>query len=235
MLDIPLYRGGRPRAWSDLSDDEKRRLSDALVNALGGNAKGLIGEIYSVNRYEKGSGMHDAKEFSTVLNSCGRYDDAATGARICAGDLSAIADADRHRQEHRKNIAQAMAMIRDGHLMRLRINLQFFDAGDRIRDTVVGIVAGMILSSDLADPDIPLLGLAKSPDGTKVSARAPKELVRKGLNLSDIMRDAAAEVGGMGGGHAVAAGATVPEDRAMEFVDIVDRKIGDKLRSLSPS
>ncbi len=68
-----------------------------------------------------------------------------------------------------------------------------------------------------------------------MSARAPKELVRKGLNLSDIMRDAAAEVGGMGGGHAVAAGATVPEDRAMEFVDIVDRKIGDKLRSLSPS
>lgn len=105
VLDIPLYRDGRPRTWCDLSDDEKGRLSGALENALGGNSKGLIGEIYTVNRYAGGSGMHDAKEFSTVLNSCGRYDDAETGARICAGDLSALKDAERHRQEHRKNIA----------------------------------------------------------------------------------------------------------------------------------
>lgn len=128
-----------------------------------------------------------------------------------------------------------MAMIRENHLMRSRTNLQFFDAGDQVRDTVVGIVAGMVLSSDMADPGVPLLGLAKSPDGTKVSARAPKELVRKGLNLSDIMRDAAAEVGGMGGGHAVAAGATVPEDRAMDFVEIVDGMIGERLRAIGPS
>lgn len=145
VLDIPLFREGRPRTWNDLDAGEKERLQNALTGALGGDAGGLIGEIYSVTRYPPGSGMHDAKEFSTTLNSCGRYDDAETGARICAGDPEAMKDAERHRREHRKNISSAMELIRSNHLMRTRSNLQYFDAGDAVRDTVVGIVAGMVL------------------------------------------------------------------------------------------
>lgn len=68
-----------------------------------------------------------------------------------------------------------------------------------------------------------------------MSARAPKELVGRGLNMSDIMRDSAQAVGGMGGGHAIAAGATIPRDRVEEFIDAVDAMIGDRMRDLSPS
>lgn len=235
VLDIPLYAGGRPRTWQDLSGEERLRLTDALAGALGGETKGLIGEVYTVNRYPVGSGMHDAKEFATILNSCGRYDDAETGVRICAGDLRALDDAEEHRREHRRCISSALKMVRGNRLMRTRGNLQFFDAGDSIRDTVVGTVTGMVLKSDLADPGMTVMGFAVSADGVKVSARAPRELVDRGLNLSDVMREAAASVGGVGGGHSVAAGATVPADRVQDFIEAADAIIGRRLREIGPS
>ena len=42
--------------------------------------------------------------------------------------------------------------------------------------------------------------------GVKVSARAPRELVARGLDLAAIMRDASKRFGGEGGGHHGAAG-----------------------------
>jgi RecJ-like exonuclease len=63
----------------------------------------------------------------------------------------------------------------------------------------------------------------------KVSARGTPGLTRRGLDLSAVMREAAAAVGGEGGGHDVAAGATVPADTEAEFVAVADRLVGEQL------
>jgi single-stranded-DNA-specific exonuclease len=44
-----------------------------------------------------------------------------------------------------------------------------------------------------------------------------------------VMGTAATAVGGEGGGHDVAAGATVPKTARTEFIDQVDRIVGDQL------
>lgn len=117
--------------------------------------------------------------------------------------------------------------------------VQWFDAGERIRDTIVGIVAGMALGSEGIAADRPIIAFAtKNDDGAdtdenperKVSARGTNQLVQQGLNLSAVMDDAAEAVGGGGGGHDVATGATIPAGREIAFVERVDELVAEQLQ-----
>jgi len=56
----------------------------------------------------------------------------------------------------------------------------------------------------------------------KVSARANLDLVKKGVNLGDLMREGCKIVGGEGGGHSIAAGARIPKEGVEKFMEILD-------------
>jgi RecJ-like exonuclease len=125
--------------------------------------------------------------------------------------------------------------------------LQYFHAEQEIPETVVGIVAGMLLGSADAneernqdeqveydfkvDCSVPIIAFARSVDeeNIKVSARATRELVLKGLDLSVAVRIASVKVGGSGGGHRIAAGATIPLGKESEFLDAIEALISSQL------
>jgi len=231
-LRIDLKDNGRWRTWNCLSDDEKDAVKITLIELIeraGGNAERLMGEVYTLPKFEKGTELRDAKEYATLLNSCGRYDDAATGMRICLGDKSALADAAKNRSEHRKQLSIAMNYIKQNNVIRVRRFVQHFHGGDEIRDTIIGIAAGMILGSDGVRNDIPIIAFANADDGVKVSARADKSLAAKGLDLSIAVKTAAEKVGGFGGGHNVAAGATIPAGKEYEFIHIIESIIAAQI------
>lgn len=229
-LDIPLKENGRWRMWNDLSPEEKDRVTDALMEMVDFDVRNRIyGEMYTFPKMPAGTGLRDAKEYATVLNSCGRYDDAETGMRICLGETDALKTAERNRAEHRKHISSAISYIKENHLIRERKFIQYFDAGSEIRETVVGIVAGMVLNSPECNPNLPIIAFVDAEDGTKVSSRANRNLVDRGLNLSEIMKTASGIVGGMGGGHSVAAGATIPPDKKEEFLDVVEDLVASQI------
>ncbi len=232
-LGIPIKKDGKARVWNDLDPEEKEKLIDTVMDLMGSeDAKRLYGEMYTFPKQPARTGLRDAKEFATILNSCGRYDDAETGMRICSGDPSALADADRNRTEHRKHISSAMSYIRNNHLIRERRFVQYFEAGTEIRETVVGIVAGMVLNTPECRSDLPILGFVEADDGIKVSARANRFLVDRGLDLSKIMKTAAELVGGFGGGHSIAAGATIPPGTEERFLDIVEDLVSSQVERI---
>jgi len=103
-------------------------------------------------------------------------------------------------------------------------NIQYFHAGDKILDTIVGIVAGM--SYTFSNRNKPIIAFAENEDGIKVSARATKNLVEMGIHLANAIKIAAEKVGGIGGGHNIAAGATIPKGSENEFLKILDEIIG---------
>lgn len=223
FLNIPVKRNNEWRTWNDLDPSEKERIIDNVLELVPTDQQSRIyGEVYTLPKFAKGTGLRDAKEYSTVLNSCGRYDDAETGLRICCGDASALKDAERNRADHRRHISTALSYVKDNHLIRVRRFIQYFDAGPNIRETVVGIVAGMLLNSSECRSNLPIIAFVDADDGVKVSARANRELVDRGLDLSSVMKTAAELTGGYGGGHSVAAGATIPADKKEEFLDIVE-------------
>ena len=243
---IPLKEDGRWRCWADLRPEEKERVVSVLRQILdnSGTADGasrLMGEVYSLIREEPRTVMHDAKEFATLLNSCGRYEKAPTGLEVCIKGPHLKREREnalRNLQNHRDNLKGAIEMVKGKDRIVLG-SVQYLRNGDGtfclpVEDTVVGIVAGMLLGSGDIPSDRPLLAFAVSVDEnnvemTKASARGTKELVEKGLDLSSAMRRASESVGGTGGGHNIAAGATIPPGKEADFLAEIDRIISAQM------
>jgi RecJ-like exonuclease len=235
MIDakVRLREGERWRAWVDLNRGERMRIIQRLEELLAkhGQPTKLTSEVYILTREEPGTTLHDAKEFATLMNSCGRYERGDVALAVAKGDRGeALREAMGLQQGHRRNLVDCLQVVRDVGITPMD-GLQYFDAGDRIMDSVVGTVAGMALNSDCARRDIPIFGLTKAEDGIKVSARGTRDLVARGLNLSAIMKEAAERVGGFGGGHNIAAGATIPEGRETEFLSIASKMVVKQLEA----
>ena len=231
-LGVPLKSGERWLSWGEMDPGDRGKIASALTVHLvkrGAGAEGakrLIGEVYVLSREEPRTELRSAKEYATLLNSCGRYDKAPVGLAVCKGDRDeAMAAARKLLGGHRRNLVEYMGLVRELGI-RTRGSVQYFDGGDKVLDSVVGIVAGMILGSGEmeVDPAKPLFGIADSSDDpgmAKVSGRTTRRMVQSGVNLGRAMAEAAAQLEGVGGGHDIAAGAKVPRGKEMEFLDKV--------------
>jgi RecJ-like exonuclease len=88
----------------------------------------------------------------------------------------------------------------------------------------------MAMGADGIDRGTPMFAFAsKSASETKVSGRGTQSLVRTGLDLGAVMGTAGGAVGGKGGGHDVAAGATIPAGQEEAFIAEADRIVGEQL------
>jgi RecJ-like exonuclease len=221
----------------DLADDEKRTVASALVRRAvsrgvpAEKVDRLVGTTYLLADEEPGTELRDASEFSTLLNATARYGRADVGLAVCLGDRDRALDrARRLLAEHRRNLSQGVDLVEEEGVERGE-HVQWFHAGDRIRETIVGIVAGMALGADGVSRQRPIVAFADKADeaAVKVSGRAPPGMVRRGVDLSAVMSDAAAAVDGEGGGHDVAAGATIPAGAEDEFLARADAVVGEQL------
>ncbi len=227
-------------AWNELPPDQKRLVVSELVRHMldrGVGAKEterLIGEGYTLLREERGSPLRDAKEFGTLINACGRYDRAETGRRVCRGDRGeALEEAFSLLRGHREALVRSLDFIDEIGIQQMAA-IQYFHGADKIRDTVVGIAAGMAYSAPGVSKAMPIVAFANAEDGVKVSCRGTRDLLAQGLDLAAVMREASRAVGGEGGGHRVAAGATIPPGKEEEFLALVDRMVSEQLGRNQP-
>jgi single-stranded-DNA-specific exonuclease len=243
-LGIELKDGDSWRTWTDLTLDEKQKIISELKELLLAARRRqetvdrLVGKVYVFGKEDKGSPLRDAKEFATLLNACGRHGRPEVGLKICMGDRAdALAEGAVLLRDHKSAISKALAWAKGSGVIRMK-SIQFFDAEDEIEDTIVGTVAGMLLGSEGADRTAPMVAFAESTEFSeepkvKASARGTQDLVSKGMDLSLAMRTAAEKVGGVGGGHNIAAGATIPAGRKEEFLDTLDSIVASQLTSRS--
>jgi RecJ-like exonuclease len=224
------------RRWVDLDRAEQQAVTSGLVERAvrsgvpARKAENLVGTTYTLTGEPVGTELRDASEFSTLLNATARYERADVGLAVCRGDRdAALARARRLLRDHRRNLSAGLDWVKRTGVTSEE-HLQWFDAGEEIRETIVGIVAGMAVGTSGVDRNRPIVAFArKSDEETKVSARGTPALVGRGLDLSTVMGEAADAVGGGGGGHDVAAGATIPAGREREFVVEEDRIVGEQL------
>jgi RecJ-like exonuclease len=262
------------RRWVDLTDDERQTVASALVQRAVSRGvspdriEGLVGTTYTLVEEPKGTELRDVSEFSTLLNATARYERADVGLAVCLGNRDgALERARTLLANHRRNLSEGIQLVeREG--VTKEEHVQWFHAEDRIRETIVGIIAGMAVGADGIDRGTPIIAFADKTDedgasgesgdtgecadageggdadddndadeGTdanevtevKVSSRGTPALTRRGLDLSAVMREASQAVGGDGGGHDVAAGATVPKGTESEFVERADELVGEQL------
>ncbi|MFM7796003.1 MAG: DHH family phosphoesterase, partial [Candidatus Nitrosotenuis sp.] len=114
---IELKDGGRWRTPSDLTEEEKRIIIESITKfASNQNASQImeefVGHTYTFPVEEPRSFLRDAREFSTMLNSCGRIGRSGVGIAICMGDRNKILqEGENILLEYRKLIRDYMNIL----------------------------------------------------------------------------------------------------------------------------
>ncbi len=237
-LGIKMKDGDNWRNWTHLSKNERRTIISGiscllLTKGFGHKiTKRLVGEVYILEKEKEGTELRDAKEFATLLNSTARYGQCEVGLNVCLGDRNKWFKKARNLLKgHRHNLVEGLQFAKDKGIEK-REYLQFFHSGTGIRDTIIGIIANMLLNSEETSNDLPLIGFAdKDNNEVKASARGTQELIEKGLDLSLAMKKSAEVLNGVGGGHNIAAGATIPKGKEEEFLDLLEKEIKTQLSS----
>ncbi|MDG6985882.1 MAG: DHH family phosphoesterase [Nitrososphaerota archaeon] len=227
-----LKDGGVWRTVSSLSQDEKRRLVEVLAGSLGAQEgatealTSLFGEVYTLQFEDPFTPLRDAREFGTLLNSCGRMGAASVGISICLGDRSrALKDAMRILSEYRQGINKALEAVNSDPTRTEQHDRVIVIKGEgAVDERLLGPVIS-ILTSSPPFKDKVVVGSAASKGGfLKISSRVGDSFDGQ-VNLGLIMREAAQEVDGVGGGHAMAAGARIPASSSEAFSKSVVGKV----------
>ncbi len=234
-LDIPLKdHHDNYRSYEDLSEEEKRKFSSALIMHLNDfntpewKIKELIGEVYTLEKEYKKSPLRDAKEFATVLNACGRNAKTDIALAVCLGDRDPFGEYGRALsmlQIHKENLRAGIEFVQKNGIEEKK-SFYFFDARGEINESIVGVIAGMLYGGVIAE-NKPIIALAENEDGTiKISGRATSTLVKKGINLGGVFKEISKEIEGCeGGGHNVAAGLKLPKEKKEEFLNLLEEKL----------
>ncbi len=236
-LEIPHSVNGKARRIVDLSSDEKQRLASALIQRLlraGASpeiAESIVGENYTFVNEPEDSELKDAKEYATLLNSCGKHKRADIGIAIIVGDRGALEEARNLVEEHKNTIVEGLKWLYENPLKIKRSDvLQWFNVERDVDDSIIGTVAMMGMGANILDRSIPVVAIAKMDENMyKVSARGTREMVDRNVDLAEAVRVAAKKVGGEGGGHDVAAGAVIPAGKEEEFIKFVETIIRRQL------
>ncbi len=209
-------RKGKWRRLCDLSKEEEKKLATVLVLeniSEGGTAGDLIGTIYVLKN------NYDIREFSSVLNACGRLEKPAEGLRICIGAGENI---DKILHEYRKKIATAVFWAKKNMAsFVVTKSATYIPAGGNIDENIIGTVVSILLKKDVKTDVVVGFGNA-GRDWVKVSARAKPKAV--GVDLGSVVRKVVEKLGGEseGGGHSHAAGAKIPKGSEMKFVELAE-------------
>ncbi len=195
----------------------------------------IVGDAYTFLNEEIGSFLRDGSEFSTAMNACGRNHKESIGVDILKGDrLVALDELEVVSKTHKRNLAVSISKVADNsHSEIIELdNFQYFDCSDfdeDIASNIIGSITGMVLGYCNCWKK-PILGFGRPNDGQiKVSLRCSKLLAYDGIHFGNMIREIAGEVGGTGGGHAIACGAYIPTDKKSEFIDKFNRELEGKI------
>ncbi len=209
----------------DLDESQKRLLASAIIVRL--LSQKLLPEIvegFVTKKYWLPHWNLYATDLSNYINSCGRMDNTGTGLALCLGDEKALHKAKELRKAYKDELRRDLLRLESegAHDMK---NIQFFYAEN---PSLAGANAGLGMMY-LFDQEKPTLALSVLEKETRISSRGTRYLTSKGLDLAYACRLAAKEVGGRGGGHPVASGATIPKGKEEAFLSRLDEIVGGQL------
>ena len=206
-----------------LEKNDLARLSTAITLKLlmqgSFAADSIVGEVIRL-RHEV---VENSLEMVQLLNACGNRDVPGLGLQICLRDASALPVARRMAAEYKSHILREIGLLRERSRAMKSIRYLKMENGE-----AGAIVSGLGIRYLYAD--LPLITLNHKEDMVKISARGNKPLISQGLDLSVALRKAAAAVGGAGGGHTIASGASIPPGSEDRFLALLDEMVGEQLK-----
>lgn len=236
---IPV-KEGEWKTYHDLSDEERMRLVTEIhmkaiqAGLLPWEVKSLVREYYTIPGNPRHTELRDCTEFSTLLNATGRHEQPEIGLGVCVDPQTYYPEAKKLLDLHRQMLKEGIDEIMTEGAKMVGNNLRLFWS-EKIQPTLIGTIIGMGVGAGLVEWNRVLVGGVPDADDTaKISLRMPAHMRNRSVNLGLASRAASEKVAGIGGGHDVAAGATVPRGRVDEFLSYLDLALTAQLSPTPP-
>jgi len=211
-----------PDMGSDmLSENQKRAVSSRLLLHL--LSKGIRAEIIQDSfgpRFYSPNFEMDLEQLAELLNACGRKDKMSIGLALCQRDETALMEASGILRDYVQEVLDGLIKLEREPPSKMKAIQFFFNPNPSMSGTIAGLGMQFIV-----DKEMPILALSRVNETSKVSGRGTHHLIRKGLDLAAGLSEAAKEVGGNGGGHPIAAGATIPAGKEDGFLKKLDELV----------
>jgi len=229
---LKLKDDGRWRVLAEFNEDEKGKVLEAVAKFVASTSKSsdiiedLVGYIYTLLREDRRSMLRDAREFSTMLNACGRIRKAGVGVAICLGDRgSMLKEGESIIGEYRSTLRNYISTIFSERWRLIDYGKAVMVNGDGlIAEDMLGAVSSLLSGSPSLYGKL-LFIRSKAKDGTyKFSSRKCLRC-ESDVNLGLLMRECAARFNGNGGGHDAAAGARVAGEKVEEFIACIKENV----------
>jgi RecJ-like exonuclease len=237
---ISLKEGGRWRVPAELNEDEKRIVIEEITKFTSGkNATDimseLIGYTYTFPREDRRSFLRDGREFSTMLNSCGRISKSGVGMAICMGDRNKILrEGETILSEYRKLIREYMNVLTNERWRISESDTCVMVNGEGVvPEMMTGTISSLIAGSPKNSGKIIILRTNGEENTIKFSSRKSFGC-KSPVNLSELMKTGAKKFDGIGGGHDAAAGAKITKDKLNDFLDYLDVNVLNMSRPDNP-
>ena len=219
---------------SDLQEEELERLTSSLISLSKKSATGiskdtLVGTSYILNSEVVRSSI----DFMRLVDACGRFGKAGIGVGLCLRDEKMVEEATYlYKKFQIKLVSELNRIDGEGGVIKELPNIFYFYV---LESGVTGVLGGIVAEYLYTEKPVIALNMKnRAEEGkraeTKISARCSKKLIPggDGIDLSKAMEKASKEVGGFGGGHPVAAGASIPVGTEEKFIASLDRIIGEQ-------
>ena len=231
-LGIDLKSGKDYKRLVDLNEEDMNKLiMGIIIKRLGSeeNPEDVIGPIYLLNGEEDDSPTRDAREFSTLLNSCGRLHKSSLGIGACLGNKKLKKEAVELLSTYRKEIIRSLDWFYSNKKNDCIIEKKGYviiNAEENIKDTLVGTIASIISNSNIYNKNTIIVSMTHTLDGDiKVSMRFKN--YGKDIDLRPVIKEVVSRFGGSGGGHRYAGGCLISQDYENDFIEFL-QKVLDK-------
>jgi RecJ-like exonuclease len=219
-LRIDPKIGNRWKIFYDLSDDEQKRLIAGIIMKHGDDD--VFANVYQLP--EEQGPFRDAREFSTLLNACGRLDRASFGIGALLGDDRMRQKVLQTHQDYKKEIVNGLNWYeknKGSDRVVDKDGVVILNTGRDVMPTVIGTIASIIAKSNNFDKKHFIMSLARNDHGkTKISLRVTHQ---SSDDLRSLINEIVDVVGGEAGGHQYAAGAIINTENEDDFLRVAER------------
>jgi RecJ-like exonuclease len=209
-----------------LSEENLKKLNSLLlIRLLDSDVQPTIIDIVFRTRYYAPILDCELERFADLLDACGKNGARSLGLSICLGNTKDIVEAETIEKDYKTKILKSLQELATNNFEQTPA-FHYFHSDS---SSLGGVVAGIAINYAV-DNSKPLFSLTHKDHEIHISCRGTQPLVTQGLDLGEAMKTIATELNGFGGGHKIAAGATIAEDKEQEFLSKVTTIINTQVK-----
>jgi RecJ-like exonuclease len=211
--------------YKDLDEKIKKKIHSSLMLKLieKGCEKNILDTIIR-ERYLSSMFNCETERFSDLVDACGKGGNRGLALSVCLGDKKSLHDAFKLEKNYKKNILDELLRLEKDGVEETKSYRYFYSKNSSLGGVVGGISTNFIL-----DKMKPLISMVRKNNEIHISCRGNQYLVSKGLDLGSAMKEVANKLNGHGGGHKIAAGATISSDKEVDFIRNVELIISKQM------